>query len=98
MEKMRLAAGQFNQVTDERLAFIKQLGLQDLLLNTPKLPGETHWEFMDLLHLRTQIEDAGLRLASLENVPIQFYIKAMLGQLLADNCLQAKAFYNKRRQ
>jgi mannonate dehydratase len=76
---MRLAAGQFNQVTDERLAFIKQLGLKDVLLNTPKLPGETQWEFMDLLHLRTRIEDAGLRLASLENVPIQFYIKAMLG-------------------
>ena len=80
MEQMRLAAGQFNQVTDERLAFIKQLGITDVLLNTPKLPGETHWKFMDLLHLRTQIEDAGLRLASLENVPIQFYIKAMLGQ------------------
>jgi mannonate dehydratase len=76
---MRLAAGQFNQVTDERLAFIQQLGLKDVLLNTAKLPGETHWEFMDLLHLRTRIEDAGLRLAALENVPIQFYIKAMLG-------------------
>jgi mannonate dehydratase len=79
MEEMRLAAGQFSEVTDERLAFINQLGLKDVLLNTPALPGETHWEFMDLLHLRTRIEDAGLRLASIENVPIHFYMKAMLG-------------------
>jgi mannonate dehydratase len=34
---------------------------------------------MDLLHLRTRCEDAGLRLAALENVPVQFYAKAMLG-------------------
>jgi mannonate dehydratase len=79
MEEMRLAAGQFSEVTDERLAFINQLGLKDVLLNTPALPGETHWEFMHLLHLRTRIEDAGLRLASIENVPIHFYLKAMLG-------------------
>jgi mannonate dehydratase len=79
MEQIRLAAGQFNQVTAERLEFIKQLGLRDVLLNTPLLPGETHWAFMDLLHLRTRIEDAGLRLAAIENVPIDFYRDAMLG-------------------
>ena len=77
--KMRLAVGQFRQLTDERLQFIKQLGVRDVQLNTAALSGETHWEFMDLLHLRTRIEDAGLRLAALENVPIQFYRKAMLG-------------------
>jgi len=34
---------------------------------------------MTLLHLRKACEDAGLRLASIENVPIRFYDKAMLG-------------------
>lgn len=76
---MRLAMGQFNQLSDERLQFIKQLGVDDVLMNTPILPGDTHWAFMDLLRLRTRCEDAGLRLASLENVPISFYDKAMLG-------------------
>jgi len=79
MEQMRLAAGQFNQLSDERLQFIKQLGVDDVLLNTPVLPGETHWEFMDLLHLRMRCEDAGLRLAAIENVPRRFYEKVMLG-------------------
>jgi mannonate dehydratase len=77
--EMRLAIGQFNELTDERLLFIRQLGLKDLLLNTAKLPGEAQWEFMDLLMLRTRCEDAGLRLAALENVPVKFYDKAMLG-------------------
>jgi mannonate dehydratase len=78
-EGIRLAVGQFNTVTDELLQFIRQLGVQDVLLNTARLPGETHWAYMDLLHLRTGIEDAGLRLAALENVPVGFYLKAMLG-------------------
>ena len=76
---MRLAAGQFNQLSDARLRFIKQLGVDDVLLNTPVLPGETHWEFMDLLHLRMRCEDAGLGLAAIENVPRKFYEKVMLG-------------------
>ena len=76
---MRLAVGQFNQLSDERLQFIKQLGVNDVLLNTPVLPGETQWEFMDLLRLRTRCEDAGLKLAAIENVPNKFYVEAMLG-------------------
>ena len=79
MEEMRLALGQFNELTDEKLLYAKQLGVHDIQLNTPKLPGETQWEFMDLLRLRTRCEDAGLRLIALENVPIQFYDQAMLG-------------------
>lgn len=79
MEKMRLALGQFNQLTDEKLLFARQLGVDNIQLNTPTLPGETHWAFMDLLHLRTRCEDAGLHLVALENVPVGFYAKAMLG-------------------
>ena len=76
---MRLAMGQFSQLSDELLLFIKQLGLDDVVMNTAALPGEKQWEFMDLLRLRTECEDAGLRLAALENVPVTFYDKAMLG-------------------
>jgi mannonate dehydratase len=79
MEKMRLAIGQFRELTDEMLLFAKQLGVQDIQLNTPVLPGDARWEFMDLLHLRTRCEDAGLRLAAIENVPTRFYDQAMLG-------------------
>ncbi len=77
---MRIALGQFNTLEDEeRLQFIKQLGVDDIILNTPALPGETHWKYSDLLAWRTKAEVAGLRLGSIENVPIKFYDKVMLG-------------------
>lgn len=76
---MRIALGQFNELTDEQLSFVKQCGCDDLLLNTPKLPGEERWEFRDLLLLRTRAENAGLRLIALENVPVRFYDRIMLG-------------------
>jgi mannonate dehydratase len=76
---IRLAMGQFNQVTDDLLQFIVQLGVDAVQLNTPRLPGDAQWEYMDLLRLRTRCEDAGLELVALENVPVSFYIKAMLG-------------------
>ena len=76
---MRIALGQFNELTDEQLKFVKQCGCDDLLLNTPKLPGDERWEFRDLLLLRTRAENAGLRLIALENVPVRFYDRIMLG-------------------
>jgi mannonate dehydratase len=76
---MRIGAGQFNEMDDELLRFVKQCGCDDILLNTPKLPGEERWEFNDLLLLRSRAEDAGLRLMALENVPVRFYDKIMLG-------------------
>jgi mannonate dehydratase len=76
---MRVALGQFDQATDDMLRFAKQLGVSGVLLNTPVLPGEKRWEYMDLVQLRATIEDHGLKLEALENVPLRFYDKAMLG-------------------
>src|SRR5436305_10879091 len=76
---MRVALGQFNELTDEQLSFVKQCGCDDVLLNTPKLPGEERWEYEDLAAWRERAESAGLRLICLENVPVTFYDKIMLG-------------------
>jgi mannonate dehydratase len=76
---MRAAIGQFNELTDEQIAFAQQCGVQDVLLNTPKLPGEERWEFKDLLRLRMRAEERGLRVICLENVPVKFYDQIMLG-------------------
>jgi len=76
---MRLGLGQFNELNDDRLQFIKQLGVDDVVIHTPRLPGEKRWEFEDLLDLRKKLEAAGLRLGAIENVPTRFYDKAMLG-------------------
>jgi len=76
---MRIAIGQANQLTPEIIEFAHQIGVQDIQFNTPRLPGESRWEYADLLDLRTRCEQAGLRLNAIENVPIKFYVKAMLG-------------------
>jgi mannonate dehydratase len=51
-----------------------------VLLNTPRLPGDERWEYEDLLAWRRRAEEHGLRLITLENVPVRFYDKIMLGQ------------------
>jgi mannonate dehydratase len=76
---MRIAVGQFNELSEETLQFANQLGVKGVQLNTPKLPGQHRWEYEDLLELRTQCEKYGLKLEALENVPIHFYNKIMLG-------------------
>jgi len=77
--KMRIGLGQFNELSDERLIYIKQLGADDFLMNTPKLPGDARWEYEDLLAWRQRADAAELRLMALENVPVKFYDKIMLG-------------------
>ena len=46
---MRIATGQFREPTDDLLQFAAQMGVSGVVLNTPNLPGDTHWEFMDLI-------------------------------------------------
>src|SRR5262249_41579644 len=76
---MRIAIGQFSELTDEQLAFARQVGAEDVLLNTPRLPGDERWEYDDLLAWRRRAEEHGLRLICLEHVPVRFYDKIMLG-------------------
>lgn len=77
---LRIAVGQINELTDEHLAFARQVGAEDIQMNTPKLPGEHRWEAEDLIALRRRAEAFGLRLIALENVPVRFYDKIMTGQ------------------
>lgn len=77
---MRVALGQFQEITDERLQFIRQCGCDDFLLNTPTLPGENRWEYEDLARLVARASEAELRLVAIENVPTKFYDRIMLGQ------------------
>jgi len=85
---MRVAVGQLNELTDEHLAFARQLGANDVQLNTPMLPGDERWETEDLLALRGRAEEYGLRLIALENVPVRFYDKIMTGEPGRDGQLE----------
>ncbi|HEU5315955.1 MAG TPA: mannonate dehydratase [Chloroflexota bacterium] len=77
--QMRIVLGQFNEPSYEKLQFAKQLGVTGVLLNTPRLPGETHWEYDDLAKLRDTVNAYGLELEALENTPVKFYVDVMTG-------------------
>ena len=93
---MRTGLGQFMEPTEERLRFIKQLGVDDVVLNMYQydrpdyehmpdgeqmpLEGDGEWSAENLRALREQVEEAGLRLAAIENIPTSFYDKVMLGE------------------
>ena len=76
---MRPGFGQFNVATAEYLQFAAQFGATDVLLNTPLLPGAERWELVDLVKLRLSVEQWGLKLSAIENVPPYFYDQIMLG-------------------
>ena len=89
---IRIGLGSFSQPTDERLRFIKQVGVDDILLNFYRsslidtshqeqpLHGDGEWSFNELVSLRNRIEDYGLRLNAIENMPREFYRDVMLGK------------------
>ena len=76
---MRHGYGQFKEATPEFLRFAKQFGATDVLLNTPNLPAPGgKWQLKDLIKLRLSVEQEGLKLSALENVPTEFYDHIML--------------------
>ena len=64
---------------DERLQFARQLGVGNIILHTPELPGDGYWDFRALLMMRTYIEAVGLKLYAIENMPREFTHKIRHG-------------------
>ncbi|MBT3995027.1 MAG: mannonate dehydratase [Chloroflexi bacterium] len=71
------------EVDANDLQFAAQMGTTHVVLqsyaNAGIVPGDERWEYDDLLQLRQRVEDAGLVLEALENVPLKFYDQVMLG-------------------
>jgi len=76
---IRVAVGQFHELTEERLRFAAQIGATGLQMNNPTLPGDHRWEEQDVRGLVEKVEGAGLKFEAIENVPTHFYHKAMMG-------------------
>ncbi len=76
---MKLAVGAINEPDDERLAFLRQLGVENIIIHTPELRGDGFWEFQDLVRLRSRCESMGLKLVAIENVPRRFYDHVLEG-------------------
>jgi mannonate dehydratase len=76
---IRVAVGQFHELTEEKLRFAAQIGVKGIQMNNPTLPGDTRWEEADVRALVERVEAHGLVFEAIENVPTHFYHKVMLG-------------------
>jgi len=91
---LRVGLGQFMEPTDKRLEYIRQLGVEDVILNmyqydsdyahipqkdSMPLESKGGWSYEQLVALRKRINAEGLRLNAIENIPISFYDDVMLG-------------------
>ncbi len=77
---MRVAIGQFSEMTDEKLRFAAQLGVRGVQMNSPYLPGDVRWEVEDLRALVAKAAGYDLTLEAIENVPLSFFHLAMVGR------------------
>lgn len=93
-ETIRVGIGQFSNPTNDKLDYIRSLGVEDVILNMYALApvnslapgkkvfplsGESAWEYQELILLKSRIEDAGLRLHAIENIPASFYRDIITG-------------------
>lgn len=76
---VRIAIGQFKELTEEKLRFAAQIGATGIQMNCPLLPGEARWDYEDVRELVEQTQAHGLAFEAIENIPRRFYDKAMLG-------------------
>lgn len=80
-KKMRLAFGQIRTIDPDTMIDARQLGVDRVHFNLPyDLSAEKFWKYEDLLAYREKVEAYGLTLEGMENFPIHFYDKAMLGE------------------
>jgi len=68
-----------HEVTEEKLEFVKQMGVSGVIVHFLEAPGDGYWEFKSFLNLRTRVEAAGLKLEAIGGLPWHFYYKVMLG-------------------
>lgn len=64
---------------DERLRYAVEMGVKGVRLGSPNIPGDDRWEYEDILALQRRITEYGLVIEAIENVPMWFMDKAMLG-------------------
>jgi mannonate dehydratase len=88
-EQMRVGLCDSGDLSDENLTFARQLGLTSVRAGTPRaLPGTERWEYEDLKALVDRVAAYGLKLEVLENTPVGFFDKVLLGQPGRDEQLE----------
>lgn len=76
---MRLIFGALKEFNDDAMLMAKQFGADGIHFNTPPIPGEKTWNLEGLQWLKNYSARFGLKVEAIENVPIHFYDKVLLG-------------------
>lgn len=78
---MHVILGAIKEFNDDALMMAKQLGSEGFHFNTPPIAtnDENYWTVRSLKWLREYTEKFGLKLEMIENVPIRFFDKIILG-------------------
>ena len=77
---MRLAYGQIRSVDKEILTNARQMGIDRVQFNLPcDLPADGLWKYEDMARFKDACDRYGVIVEAMENMPISFYDKAMLG-------------------
>ncbi len=77
---MRLAYGQIKTVDRETMMNARQMGIDRVQFNLPyDLPADKYWKYEDLANFKGRCDQYGVIVEAMENLPISFYDKAMLG-------------------
>ncbi|MFB6311904.1 MAG: mannonate dehydratase [Salinirussus sp.] len=77
---LRVGWGTYRSLESDRLSFVRQLGVEDLLImpwpfedRTGAIPRADKWGYDQLRRRRDRVEDAGLRLTAIEMLPRPLY-------------------------
>ena len=78
---MKIILGAIKEFNDDALMLAKQLGSEGFHFNTPPIAtdDENFWTVRSLKWLKEYTEKFGLKLEMIENVPIRFFDKIILG-------------------
>ncbi len=85
---MRVAIGQFSEMTDEKLRFGSQLGVTSVQMNSPLIENQDRWSVEDLALFVAKTREYGMTLEAIENVPLNALSKAMIGGEGADEQIE----------
>ena len=85
---MRVAIGLPSDLGDEHLHLARQFGCDDVIIASPRIPGDKRWEYEDLARLRERVEGFGLRIEAIQNTPIGFINPIRLGLPDRDECIE----------
>ena len=77
---MKLGMDHIGQVTDEKLKFLQQMGVEGVMAEPDADPAKGHYEYSQLLNFRGWVESYGMKVAALSNnSPWQWSYKWLMG-------------------